>query len=142
MIPRSLVQNPGGVYSMPQGTGLKFVEIGARLLTWMASASYEVECSGSTMYNTPSILAQLGECDIRITACCQVRVFSIQPANSPDTKACVSLLPVQPHTCRLGVLTMVECLPWIRPFLNSRCPPRDAKIVMCATREDDVSPWW
>ena len=102
MTPRSLVQNPGGVYSTPRGTGLKFVEIGARLPTWMASASYEVERSGSTMYNTPSILAQLGECDIRLTACCQVRVFSIQPANSPDTKARISLHLVRPHTCRLG----------------------------------------
>ena len=102
MTPRSLVQNPGGVYSTPQGTGLKFVEIGARLPTWMASASCEVERSGSTMYNTPSILAQLGECDIRLTACCHVRVFSIQPANSPDTKACISPLLVRPHTCRLG----------------------------------------
>ena len=75
---------------MPQGTGLKFVEIGARLLTWMASASHKIERSGSTMYNTPSILAQLGECDPRLTTCCQVRVSSIQPANSPDTKACIS----------------------------------------------------
>ena len=91
MTPRSLVQNLNRVYSMPQGTDLKFIEIGAHLLTWMASASYEVECSGSTMYNTPSILAQLGECDIRLTACCQVRIFSIQPANSPDTKARISL---------------------------------------------------
>ena len=91
MTPRSLIQNPGGVYSMPQGTGLKFLEIGARLLTWMASASYEVEHSGSTMYDTPTILAELGECDIRVIACCQVRVFSIQPANSPDTKAHISL---------------------------------------------------
>ena len=87
---------------MPQGTGLKFVEIGARLPTWMASASREVEHSGSTMYNTPSILAQLGECNIRLTVCCQVRVYSIQPANSPDTKAHISPLLVRPHTCRLG----------------------------------------
>ena len=79
---------------MPRGTGIKFVEIGARLPMWMASASYEVKRSGSTMYNTPSILAQLGECDICLTACCQVCVFSIQPANSPDTKACISLHPV------------------------------------------------
>ena len=90
MTPRSLVQDPGGVYSMPQGTDLKFVEIGARLPTWMASASREVEHSGSTMYNTLSILAQLGECNPHLTACCQVRVSSIQPANSPDTKACIS----------------------------------------------------
>ena len=27
MTPRSLVQNPGRVYSMPQATGLKFLEI-------------------------------------------------------------------------------------------------------------------
>ena len=97
MTPRSLIQNPGGVYSTPWGTGLKFVEIGARLLTWMASASYEVECSGSTMYNTPSILTQLGECDFHLTAHCQVRVFSIQPANSPDTKVHIPLR-VSGHT--------------------------------------------
>ena len=87
---------------MPQGTDLKFVEIGACLPTWMASASCKVEHSGSTMYNTPSILAQLGECDFRLTTCCQVRVSSIQPANSPDTKARISPLLVRPHTCRLG----------------------------------------
>ena len=91
MTPRSLVQNLGRVYSTPQGMDLKFIGIGARLLTWMASASYEVEYSGSTMYNTLSILAQLGECNIRLTACCQVRIFSIQPANSPDTKVRISL---------------------------------------------------
>ena len=111
MTPRSLIQNPGGVHSMPQGTGLKFLEIGARLPMWMASASYKVERSGSTMYDTLSILARLGECDIRVTTCCQVHIFSTQPANSPDTKACISLRPVQPHTCRLGVLTKVEYLP-------------------------------
>ena len=102
MTPRSLVLNPGRVYSTPQGTDLKFVELGACLPTWMASASCKVERSGSTMYNTPSILAQLGECDFRLTACCQVRVSSIQPANSPDTKVRISPLLVRPHTCRLG----------------------------------------
>ena len=61
---RSLIQNLGGVCSMPQGTDLKFLVISARLLTWMASASYEVEHKGSTMYNTQSILVQLGECDV------------------------------------------------------------------------------
>ena len=76
MTPRSLIQNPGGVYSTPHGTGLKFLEIGARLPTWMASASYEVECSGSTMYDTPSILAQLGECDICVIACCQESILA------------------------------------------------------------------
>ena len=90
MTPRLLVQNPGGVYPTPQGTDLKFIGIGTHLLMWMASASYEVERSGSTMNNTPSILAQLGECDLHLTACCQVRVFSIQPANSPDMKAHIS----------------------------------------------------
>ena len=102
MTPRSLVQNLGGVYSMPQGTDLKFIGIGARLLTWMASASCEVEHNGLTMYNTPSILVQLGECNFRLTTCCHICVFSIQPANSPDMKACISPLLVQPHTCRLG----------------------------------------
>ena len=76
---------------MPQGMGLKFLEIGAHLPTWMASASYEVEHSGSTMYDTLSILAQLGECNICVIMCCQVHVFSIQPANSPDMKVRISL---------------------------------------------------
>ena len=102
MTPRSLFLNLGGVYSTPQENGIMFVEIGARLPTWMASASCKVERSGSTMYNTLSILAQLGECDFRLTACCQVRVSSIQPANSPDMKARISPLLVRPHTCRLG----------------------------------------
>ena len=127
MTPRSLVQNPGGVYSTPQGMDLKFVELGARLPMWMASASREVERSGSTMYNTLSILAQLGECDIHLTACCQVCVSSIQPANSPDTKVHISPLLVRPHTCRLGVSAKVEYLPQIGPFLIDWCPPRDAK---------------
>ena len=102
MTPMSLVQNPGGVYSTPRGTDLKFIEIGSRLPTWMASASCEVERNGSTMYNTLSILAQLGKCDIHLTPCCQVRIFSTQPANSPDTKARISPLLVRSHTCRLG----------------------------------------
>ena len=79
---------------MPQGMDLKFVELGTPLPTWMASASREVERSGSTMYNTLSILAQLGECDIRLTVCCQVRISSIQPANSPDMKTRISPLLV------------------------------------------------
>ena len=87
---------------MPQGVDLKFLEIGARLPMWMASASYEVEHNGSTMYDTPSILAQLGECDVHMSAFCQERIFSIQPANSPDMKARDLLCLVQPHTCRLG----------------------------------------
>ena len=102
MTPRSLILNPGGAHSTPRGMDLRFVEIGTHLLMWMASASHKVERSGSTTYNTPSILAQLGECDICLTVCCQVRVSSIQPANSPDTKARISPLIVQPHTCRLG----------------------------------------
>ena len=52
---------------MPQGMDLKFLVVGTRLLMWMASASYEVEHKGSTMYNTPSILAQLGERDVRMS---------------------------------------------------------------------------
>ena len=87
---------------MPWGMDLKFLEIGARLPMWMASASYEVEHSGSIMYDTPSILVQLGECDFCVSAFCQESVFSIQPANSPDTKVRDSLHLVQPHTCRLG----------------------------------------
>ena len=65
--PRSLTQNPGGVYSTPQGMGLKVLVISACLLMWMASALYEVEHKGSTMYNTLSILAQLGECDVHLS---------------------------------------------------------------------------
>ena len=63
---------------MPQGTGLKFFLVGAHLLTWMASASYEVEHNGSAMYDTPRILAQLGECDVHMSTSCQECVFSIQ----------------------------------------------------------------
>ena len=91
MTPRSLILNLGGVNSMPQGTGLKFLVVGVRLLMWMASASCEVERNGSTMYDTPNILAQLGECDVCVSAFCQERVFSIQLANSPDMKARGSL---------------------------------------------------
>ena len=56
MTPRSLIQNQGRVYSMPQGMDLKFLVEGTHLPTWMASASNEVEHKGSTMYNTPNIL--------------------------------------------------------------------------------------
>ena len=87
--PRSLIQYPGRVYSMPQVTVLKFLVMGARLLTWMASASNEVEHKGSTVYNTPNILAQLGEhgiCDLP-----SMHNLPIQPVNSPDTRVHDSL---------------------------------------------------
>ena len=71
LTPRSLIQNPGGVYSTPQGTDLMFLVKGALLLTWMASAPHEVERKGSTMYYTPNILAQLGECDVHMSTSCQ-----------------------------------------------------------------------
>ena len=100
MTPRSLVQYPGRVYSTPQGTDLKFLVMGSCLPTWMASASNEVERKGSTMYNTLNILAQLGERGVHdLPRMCNL---PIQPANSPDTKACDSLSLVRQHTCRLG----------------------------------------
>ena len=97
MTPRSLILNPGGVYSTPQGMDLKFVEIGARLLMWMASASHEVEHSGSTMYNTPSILAQLGEYDIRLT---RVAKYAFTQSNLLTLliRKCISLLFLSNHT--------------------------------------------
>ena len=76
MTPRSLTQNPGGVYSMPQGTDLMFLVKVACLPMWMASAPHEVECKGLTMYYTPNILAQLGERDVRVSASCQEHVTS------------------------------------------------------------------
>ena len=101
MTPRSLIQYPGRVYSMPQGTGFNnFLVIGACLLMWMASASNEVECKGSTMYNTLDILAQLGERGVHDLP--RMHNLPIQPANSPDMKACDSLPLVWQHTCRLG----------------------------------------
>ena len=100
MTPRSLVQYLGRVYSMPQGTDFKIFIVGARLLTWTASASNEVEHKGSTMYNTLGILVQLGECSVCDLP--RMRNLPIQPANSPDTKACNSLPLVRQHTCRLG----------------------------------------
>ena len=57
--PSSIIQYPGGAYSMPQGTGSKFLAVDACLPTWMASASNEVEHKGSTMCNTsvnPSVV--------------------------------------------------------------------------------------
>ena len=55
----------------------------------MASASNEVECKGSTVYNTPDILAQLGEHGVRdLPGTCNL---PIQPANSSDTKVHDSL---------------------------------------------------
>ena len=85
---------------MPQGMDLKFLEMGAHLLTWMATASNEVECKGSTVYNTPGILAQSGECGVHDLP--STRNLPIQPANSSDTKVRDSLPPVWQHTCRLG----------------------------------------
>ena len=100
MTPRSLAQYPGRVYSMPQGMDFMFLIEGAHLPMWMASASNEVECKGSTMYNTPNILAQLGECGIHNLP--RTRNLSVQPANSPYTKVCDSLPLIWQHTCRLG----------------------------------------
>ena len=74
MTPRSLVQYPGGVYSTPQGMDFKILIIGAHLPTWMASASNKVEHKGSTMYNTPGILVQLGEHAVSVT--CQEHITS------------------------------------------------------------------
>ena len=42
----------------------------------MASASNKVECKGSTMYNTPNILVQLGEHDVRVSTSCHECVTS------------------------------------------------------------------
>ena len=61
---------------MPQGMDLMFLVKGACLPTWMASASHEVEHKGSTMYYTPNILAQLGECNVRMSTSCQECVTS------------------------------------------------------------------
>ena len=85
---------------MPQGMNLMIFVMSARLLTWMASASNEVECKGSTMYNTLGILAQLGEHGVHDLP--RMRNLPIQPANSPDMKACNSPPLVWQHTCRLG----------------------------------------
>ena len=76
MTPRSLAQNPGRVYSTPQGMDLMFLVKVACLPTWMASAPLEVECKGSTMYYTPNILAQLGEHDVCMFASCQECITS------------------------------------------------------------------
>ena len=100
MTPRSLIQYLGRVYSTPQGMDFKIFVIGAHLPMWTASASNEVEHKGSTMYNTPGILAQLGEHGVHnLPRMCNL---PIQPANSPDTKVCNSLPLVRHHTCRLG----------------------------------------
>ena len=133
MTPRSLIQYPGGVYSMPQGTGFKIFVIGASLLMWMASASNEVEHRGSTMYNTPGILVQLGEHGVHDLP--RTHNLPIQPANSPDTKACDSLPLVRQHTCRLGSQPR-----WNTIHNSGRSPsvgthPGMPKIVMHATWE-------
>ena len=123
--PRSLVQYPGRVYSMPQVMDLKFLIMGARLLTRMASASNKVEHKGSTVYNTPNTLVQLGQhgvCDLPGT-----HNLPILPANSSDTKAC-ALAPSCPAThLQTWVTTKVEQYPLIRLLVISWCPPRDAK---------------
>ena len=85
---------------MPQGTDLKFLVMGAHLQTWMASASNEVECKGSKVYNTPDILVWLGEHGVRDLP--GMHNLSIQPDNSSDMKARDSLCLEWQHTCRLG----------------------------------------
>ena len=96
MTPRSLIQYLGGAHSMPRDTDFKIFVIGARLPMWMASASNEVEHKGSIMYNTLGILAQLGECGVHNLP--RTHNLPIQPANSPDMKACDSLPLVWQHT--------------------------------------------
>ena len=71
MTPRSLAQNLGRVYLMPQGIDLMFLVKGARLPKWMASAPHKVERKGSTLYYTPNILVQLGEHNVCVSVSCQ-----------------------------------------------------------------------
>ena len=103
MTPRLLIQNTGRVCSTPQGTGNNFLK--NRCTSSNVDGYSFVRDRAQrlkTMYNTPSILAQLGECNICVPASCQECVFPIQLANSPDTRACNSLPLVRQHTCRLG----------------------------------------
>ena len=135
MTPRSLTQNLGGVYSMPQGMELKFLVVSAHLLTWMASASYEVEHKGSTMYNTLSILAQLGEHNVCVSMSCQERVTS-------QSNLLTLLIWKRVTHFLLSGITLADLgfnqggiLSTIRAIRNQLGPPRDTKNVMCATWE-------
>ena len=107
---------------MPQGMDSKFLVVGTHLPTWMASASNEVECKGSTVYNTPVILAQLGEHGVRdLPSMCNL---PIQPANSSDTKAC-GLLSLSGYTLADNVHKSGH------PF-SVVAHPGMPRIVMCA----------
>ena len=107
----------------------------------MASASYKVEHNGSAMYDTPRILVQLGECDVCVATSCQECVFSIQPANSPDTKAHDSL-HLSDHTLADLGLNQGGIPSTIWAVLDQSVPTQGCQNVMCATQEDDVSPRW
>ena len=85
---------------MPQGTDLEFLIMGACLLMQVASASNKVEHKGSTVYDTPNILVQLGERGVRDLP--GMHKLPIQPVNSSDTKAHDSLPLVWQQTCSLG----------------------------------------
>ena len=54
----------------------------------------------------------------------------------------VSLLFLSNHTLADLGFSQGGMLSTNRAILDRLGPPRDAKIVMCATREDDVSPRW
>ena len=54
----------------------------------------------------------------------------------------VSLLFLSDHTLADLDFSQGGILSTDRAILDRLGPPRDAKIVMCAMREDDVSPWW
>ena len=84
--PRSLIQYPGRVDSTPQGTGSKF------LVEWCTSTDvdgFSFKLDGAqrlnNVYNTPVVLARLGECGVRDLP--GAHSLSVQPANSSDTKA-------------------------------------------------------
>ena len=142
MTPRSLAQNPGGVYSTPQGTDLKFLVVGAHLPMWMASASYKVGRKGSTMYNTPSILVQLGEHDVCMSTSCQERVTSQSNLLTLLIRKRVARFLLSSNTLADLGFNQGGILSTIWAIHHQLGPPMDAKIVMCATRDDDVSHQW
>ena len=106
---------------MPQGMGLKFLVVGERLLMWMASASYEVEHNGSTMYDTPRILAQLGERDVHVSASSQSNLLTLL------IRERVTRLVLSDHTLADSGFNQGGIPSMIQAILDQSGPPRDTK---------------
>ena len=118
------------------GNGFKFLVMGTRLLMWMASASNEVESKGSTMYNTPNILAQLVS---MVSATCQECVTSQSNLLTLLIRKCVTHFLLSGNTLadlghnQGGILSMVWAIgnQLVPTQGHQNCDVYHAGVTMC-----------